>query len=148
MPTLASPLVRFGLLVAFAVATTWAQGAAEVGPSGYTRAQLASFARALQLVVSSHNAALVAELVAFPLRVNRTNREPAFLSERQFLASFDEVFTPEVSEAVASQDPDALFENWQGAMFGRGAVWISGVCATAVCAEFSLRVVAVNVPSR
>ena len=139
---------RIALVVALTLTTGWAQANSETGPSGNTRVELASFARRLQAGVAAHKARSVAELVAFPLRVNHPNHKSFFLSKSQFLTQYDQVFTGQVSVAVVAQDPEALFENSKGAMFGAGEVWVAAVCSTSSCVESKLLVVSVNVPGK
>ena len=46
------------------------------------------------------------------------------------------------------QDPAALFQNYQGVMFGNGEVWAAEVCPPKRQAPCPLRVITVNQPAR
>lgn len=127
----------------------YATGAEEVtGPAGTTPIELEQFVRKLQAAVATQRPEAVAGFVNFPLRVNQSNRKPKYITKAQFTAEFSTVFTPKVVAAVASQDPKALFQNYQGAMFGNGEVWVSSICANSACTSSSLFVVSVNLPAK
>ena len=100
-----------------------ARHAEEAGPDGLTTSALAATLGQLQQAVAANDAAGVAALTSFPLQVNFASGRKQKLSRQQFSARFAEIFTPKVREAVAGQQPDALFRNAQGAMIGDGQVW-------------------------
>lgn len=82
--------------------------------------------------------------MAYPLRVNTTGKPSRQLGRAALLQQFDQVFTPAVVQQVLKQDPAALFQNYQGLMFGDGAVWADAVCPGARRPDCPLRVFAVN----
>jgi hypothetical protein len=119
--------------------------AEELGVAGALPSELEQFARKLQVALADRDSRAVAQLVAFPLRVNQHRHKPAFLTKSQFIARFNTVFTSSVSNAVSNQDPKALFQNSNGAMFGNGEVWIAGIWQTKSCAAYRLAIVSVNI---
>lgn len=109
--------------------------------------RIEAFARALQAALQQHDTAQVADVVAYPLRVNTTGKPPRQLGRAALLKQFDQVFVPAVVQQVLQQDPTALFQNYQGLMFGSGAVWAHAVCPSAWRPDCPLRIIAVNRPA-
>lgn len=116
--------------------------------AGATPENVERFARSLQSALQQHDAPGVAALVAFPLRVGAEGGRARRLGRTELLRSFDKVFTPTVVQAVLAQDPAALFQNYQGVMFGNGEVWAAEVCPPKRQAPCPLRVITVNQPAR
>lgn len=114
------------------------------GASGFTPVEIRDFATRLQQAVRADDAAQVATLVAFPLRINRPGSRPRQIGRGEFLRRYAEIFTPQLRRALLAQDPGALFENWQGVMFGDGEAWAAGVCAARRCTRGKLRLTVVN----
>lgn len=109
---------------------------------------VAQFARSFQAALQHKDLPRVAAMVSFPLRVNTEGGPRRRVGQAELLKSFDQVFTPSVVKAVLAQDPDALFQNQQGVMFGDGEVWAAEVCPAQPQAPCPLRVVTVNRPAR
>ncbi|NML27839.1 hypothetical protein [Zoogloea dura] len=120
----------------------------EPGPAGVSSAQLVAFTQKLQAAVAAGQPATVADLVSFPLRVNEEHRKPRYVSRARFVASYSKVFTPHVRAVVVAQDPQTLFQNASGAMFGNGEVWLAGVCSNTACTHSKVLVTAVNLSAR
>ena len=131
----------------FALAAGLAQATPAGGP-GPAPEQVERFARSLQSALQRHDAPGVAALVAFPLRVGSEGGRARRMGRTELLRSFDKVFTPTVVQAVLAQDPAALFQNYQGVMFGNGEVWAAEVCPPKRQAPCPLRVITVNQPAR
>ncbi len=91
------------------------------GPQAAARAR--AFLAELQAAVTADDKRKVAFMTAYPLRVFSENRKRIIRNRSEFLASYNEIFTPSVKESVIKQSAACLFGNWQGAMAGRGAVW-------------------------
>lgn len=136
------------LWLALAAGLAHATPAAQADGTGPAPEQVARFARSLQSALERHDAAGVAALVAFPLRVGSEGGQARRVGRAELLRSFDVVFTPTVVKAVLAQDPTALFQNDQGVMFGNGEVWAAEVCAPNGQAPCPLRVITVNRPAR
>jgi hypothetical protein len=68
------------------------------------------------------NVERVADLMAFPMRVNgRSTR--SVTSREQFLRERERILTPSVVEGVRAGDPGKVFCNAHGVMFGEGVLW-------------------------
>jgi hypothetical protein len=133
------------LLWALSTGLAHAAPASDLGPSP---AQVERFARGFQSALQRHDAPGVAALVAFPLRVGTEGGKARGVGRAELLRSFDKVFTPTVVQAVLSQDPAALFQNYQGVMFGNGEVWAAEVCQAHAQPPCPMRVITVNLPAR
>jgi hypothetical protein len=94
----------------------------------------------LQQSVASHNAAGVAALVHYPIKVNPGKRPFIVKSPKAFIADYDRIITQDISEAILKQKYDALFVNSQGAMLGEGEVWITNFCLDKGCAKSDIKI--------
>jgi hypothetical protein len=121
--------------------------AAEIDSLDIPPRRIEAFARELQAALRGHDTARVADLVAYPLRVNTFGKPTRQLGRAALLKQFDQVFVPAVVQQVQQQDPAALFQNYQGLMFGSGAVWANAVCPSGWRPDCPLRVIAVNRPA-
>ena len=90
----------------------------------------------------------IAGLLHYPLDVFDGRRRTVVRSPAQFRKRYHEIFNENVIQAVKSQEPDALFANWQGVKVGSGQVWFSGICAgkdqDKPCASMAIKVITVN----
>ena len=94
----------------------------------------------LQQSVASHNAAGVAALVHYPIKVNPGKRPFIVKSPKAFIADYDSIITQDISEAILKQKYDALFVNSQGAMLGEGEVWITNFCLDKGCTKSEIKI--------
>ena len=94
----------------------------------------------LQQSVASHNAAGVAALVHYPIKVNPGKRPFIVKSPKAFVADYDRIITLDISEAILKQKYDALFVNSQGAMLGEGEVWITSFCLDKGCTKSDIKI--------
>ena len=101
----------------------------------------------LQQSVASHNAAGVAALVHYPIKVNPGNRPFIVKSPKAFIADYDRIITQDISEAILKQKYDALFVNSQGAMLGEGEVWITNFCLDKGCTKSDIKVGTIQDPT-
>ena len=106
------------------------------------------FARDFQEALSKRDAVRVASMVRFPLRVNTEGAGPLRLRKAQLLKEFDQVFPAPVVKEVLAQDPAQLFHNYQGVMFGNGAVWADEFCGRKQRPECPVLVTTVNRPAQ
>ena len=134
----------FPLLIALACAPATA---ADATASAGTPQTVEAFAREFQAALRQKDVARVADMVAFPLRVNTDGRKGQRMSRERLVKSFDQVFSPGVVKDVLAQDPTQLFQNSQGAMFGDGAVWAAEVCPAQSQSVCPWRVITVNRPA-
>jgi hypothetical protein len=100
--------------------------------------------RAAQSAVAAHDAATLAALVRYPIKVSIDGHRTTIRSEADFIARYDSIITPEIAEAVTSENYDDLFVNYQGVMFGEGQMWIGGRCLDAGCKRVDVKVIAIQ----
>ena len=112
---------------------------------GLTDAEVRAFLHKLQTTVASGDAAAVAPLISFPLRVNWPHHKHANVSERRFAAQFSSIFTPAVVSTLMRQRSETLFRSYRGAMVGDGEVWFSGICPDSKCHSHKVFVISINV---
>lgn len=90
-------------------------------------AQTAMSARAflaqLQAAVQSNNKEQIEAMINYPLLVLRSGKRSRIQKKQAFLASYGQIFTSPVREAVLHQTGQCLFGNSSGAMVGNGEVW-------------------------
>lgn len=105
------------------------------------------FDSALNAAIQAQDAAALAPLVKFPLRVNQAGGGHVSIDNAAALqARFAQVFTPAVRAAVTRQKPDALFCKADGGvMYGDGEVWADRLDVAGGGPQF--RVTAVNLPA-
>ena len=92
--------------------------------AGTTKAAAHSFLQDLQQSVASGNKREVAELMHFPLRINRNGHTSLIMSQGAFIRQYERVITPHVRQVILHQQPKDLFVNSQGVMLGSGEVWV------------------------
>lgn len=102
-------------------------------PAAFT----AYFAK-LQKAVKDNKPAEVAELISYPMNLNKDNKTYKIYSKDEFIKKYDSIFTAHVREALLAQKVDKLFVNYQGVMVGDGDLWIGNT-------NNKLGVIAVNV---
>jgi hypothetical protein len=94
----------------------------------------------LQRSVASHNAAAVAALVHYPIKVTSGKHPITIKTPTEFIADYDRIITLDISEAILKQKYDALFVNSQGAMLGEGEVWITSFCLDKDCTKSDIKI--------
>jgi hypothetical protein len=101
----------------------------------------------LQRAVEKHDAEVVAALVSYPIDIDpRTKKVLHIRTPAAFVAQYDSIITPHIAEIVTRQKYNDLFVNDQGAMFGNGEVWISGICRDKSCAQTDIRIKTIQNP--
>jgi len=81
------------------------------------------FDNALREAVTSRNAAALAKLAQFPLRLNRPNGESVSVGNAAALQSRLGNAWPGLQKAVDAKPPGELFCNAEGVMYGDGEIW-------------------------
>jgi hypothetical protein len=94
----------------------------------------------LQRSVSQHNAAAVAALVHYPIKVNPGKHPITIKNPKEFIKDYDRIITPDIAAAIYKQKYDALFVNSQGVMIGDGEVWITGFCLDKNCKNSDIKI--------
>ncbi len=81
--------------------------------------------RNLQRALREHDRAWLADRIRYPLRYH--GRMVAVIRNRSdFLRNYDSFVSDRLRTAILMQDPDRVFENWQGMMIGDGThnMWL------------------------
>ena len=94
----------------------------------------------LQHSVASHNAAAVAALVHYPIKVNPGKKPFTVKNEKAFIKDYDDIITHDIQDAILKQKYENLFVNSQGAMIGGGEVWITGFCRDKSCKQSDIKI--------
>lgn len=79
----------------------------------------------LQNSVRSNDKKAVAELMYYPLNVNKNGKTTKIYTSKQFVSKYDQVITKRVKQQLLAQKVDKLFVNSEGVMIGNGEMWIS-----------------------
>lgn len=98
----------------------------------------------LQKGLAAGDKAGVAALVSYPLQIHMKGKTLKLASAQDLVKHWDEVFTPEITKAIADQQFSGLFVNAQGAMLGDGQVWISAVCDDDACKSSKTLITAIQ----
>jgi hypothetical protein len=94
----------------------------------------------LQQSVASHNAAAVAALVHYPIKVNPGKKPFTIKNDKAFIKDYDGIITHDIQDAILKQKYENLFVNSQGAMIGGGEVWITGFCLDKSCKQSDIKI--------
>jgi hypothetical protein len=94
----------------------------------------------LQRAVAKHDAATVASLVHYPIKVNPGKRPFTVKNEKSFIKDYDDIITHDIQDAILNQKYEKLFVNSEGAMIGDGEVWITGFCRDKSCKQSDIRI--------
>jgi hypothetical protein len=94
----------------------------------------------LQQSVASHNAAAVASLVHYPIKVNPGKKPFTIKNEKAFVKDYDGIITHDIQDAILKQKYETLFVNSEGAMIGDGEVWITGFCRDKTCKQSDIKI--------
>lgn len=88
---------------------------------------------ALQKAVKAPDPAAVASLVSYPIKVTLGGKAKSYKTKKAFIASYKQIMTPAIANAVVNQKYADLIVNSQGVGFGSGQVWINGICKDTAC---------------
>jgi hypothetical protein len=94
----------------------------------------------LQQAVAKHDAASVASLVHYPIKVNPGKKPFVVKNEKAFIKDYDRIITSDIQAAIFKQKYENLFVNSQGAMIGDGEVWITGFCRDKSCRQSDIKI--------
>ena len=94
----------------------------------------------LQQAVAKHDAAAVAALVHYPIKVNPGKKPFTVKNEKAFIKDYDGIITQDIAAAIFKQKYENLFVNSQGAMIGDGEVWITGFCRDKSCKQSDIKI--------
>ncbi|WP_379129734.1 hypothetical protein [Paenibacillus sp. sgz500958] len=88
------------------------------------QAEFTAYFAKLQKAVKDNKPAEVAELISFPMNLNKDNKTYVIYTKDEFIKKYDRIFTSLVRDKLLAQQVDKLFVNYQGVMVGDGEVWI------------------------
>jgi hypothetical protein len=94
----------------------------------------------LQQAVAKHDPTAVAALVRYPIRVKLHGKPTYINNPKSFIKNYDSIITPDIAAVIQNQKYEALFVNYQGAMFGEGEVWITGKCVDNTCKHPDIKI--------
>ena len=98
----------------------------------------------LYAAVEARDAATVASLAKYPLRVFTNGEEYEIDSETTFIENYDTIITPSIADVIVSQDFALLFVNQDGVMYGDGDVWVSPICIDDACERYRWLIVTIQ----
>lgn len=98
----------------------------------------------LYRAVDAGDAATVASLAKYPLRVATNGEEYEIDSEQTFIDNYDTIITPGIRDVIVSQDFALLFVNQDGVMYDDGDVWISPICIDDQCNRYRWLITAIQ----
>lgn len=78
----------------------------------------------LQKTVAQGDKEKVADYILYPLSVHERGNTLTVKDKTNFLAKYEQIFTPAVQQALVNQETDKLFVNYQGVMVGSGELWL------------------------
>ena len=99
---------------------------------------------AIQQAVEGDDPDALAEWVQFPINVRIGDAVRTLKNADDFDAAYPDVFTPEIKSAITDQRYEDLHVTYQGAMFGDGQIWISGICKTDACDDVDVRIITIQ----
>ncbi|MCR8842210.1 hypothetical protein NQ117_00790 [Paenibacillus sp. SC116] len=88
---------------------------------------ITSFLSKLQKSVKEENKKEVAKLISYPLNLINNGKKTLIYTQEQFVQKYDRIITKSVKKQLLNQKSTDLFENENGYMIGRGAMWISEI---------------------
>lgn len=94
--------------------------------------------------VEAGDAATVASLAKYPLRVATNGEEYEIDGEQTFVDNYDTIITPAIRDVIVSQDFALLFVNQDGVMYDDGDVWVTPVCLDDQCVRYRWLITAIQ----
>jgi hypothetical protein len=135
------------LVVAASVGSAWAEDQTvdqQIDQLLGDHAQYQAVFAALQKAVAGHEAATVANLIDYPINVSVGGKRRTIKSARDFVNQYNAIMSPSIAKVVVDQKYEDLFVNYRGVMFGRGQVWLNGICRDKACKAFDVKVTAIQ----
>jgi hypothetical protein len=86
----------------------------------------------------------IAGYIPFGETIFVSGGEEIIADEADLAARFDELFNDRVTQSVVEQNYADLLVKDDGIMFGRGELWISGVCVDDTCEDVFVNITAIN----
>lgn len=99
---------------------------------------------ATQKAIAAHDAAAVAALVRYPIKVQIKGHPKTITNPTAFIAEYDQIVTPAIASVVSRQAYADLFVRDQGVMFGSGEVWIGADCLDRACTAKDVKIITIQ----
>jgi hypothetical protein len=117
-------------------------------PTGVDDKDVAAYVTRLQRAVGAGERGTVADLVAYPLHVNRGPRQHTLITSRdELLRRYDTIFTPAIRRAIVDERFANLSATSDGVAIARGAVWLRGICTRTHPVTCHMAVWSINLPA-
>jgi hypothetical protein len=89
----------------------------------YQRNEATVFLATLKDLIRWDNRPAIAKLVRFPLDLNQGRQTVKIKNKAEFLARYQEIFSPELKSRVLEQQPEEIYSDQRGYMIGNGKLW-------------------------
>ena len=86
----------------------------------------------------------IANLAAYPLRLQANGETYEILAADDLIDNFDSLVAQQTIDALASQDYADLIVTSDGVGFGNGVLWASNVCDDEDCASSQWLIISIN----
>jgi hypothetical protein len=84
----------------------------------------------IQAAVSNNYKDIVAEYIAYPIKVSIDGTKTEIKNESEFVKNYDKIMTEEVKTALLNQNIKETFVNYKGVMVGQGEIWFNMIEGT------------------
>jgi hypothetical protein len=98
----------------------------------------------IQKAVAERDIAAIAGYIPFGETIFVNGGEEIIADEADLAARFDELFNARVIDSVVNQKYGELLVKDDGIMFGRGELWINGICVDDTCEDVFVNITAIN----
>ncbi|MFC3747169.1 hypothetical protein [Paenibacillus sp. GCM10012306] len=89
--------------------------------------EFTTFLAKLQKAVSEDKSKEVAELMSYPLNLNKGGKTFPIYTKEEFVQKYERIMTANVRAKLLAQQPNQAFSNANGIMIGDGELWISKI---------------------
>lgn len=93
--------------------------------TGYTNLEILTTYFKFKEFIDSGNKDELANMVWFPLEVERAGDRIKLYNKEDFLKHYDWIINEDIRNIVASSTPEEIFASWRGAMIGNGEIWFT-----------------------
>lgn len=105
-------------------ATAQLSGSAPFSSAGTTAEAVTDFLKRLQSAVAADRRKEVAGLVQYPVPAWTGKKTVNLRSQKELLANYDAIFTPQLKASIAAAKVENSWANWQGVMWEQGRFWL------------------------
>jgi len=93
--------------------------------TGYTNLEILTTYFKFKEFIVSDNKEDLANMVGFPLEVERDGDRIKLYNKEDFLEHYDWIINEDIRSIVASSTHEEIFASWRGAMIGNGEIWFT-----------------------